>query len=159
MDYLCDLVCKLCLCIVDVPCRVVIRCNLVKAHECKELHELDDIGICYVSPVLVEVVWRVERRIKEHSPLLALSHLLAVCPHDEVERKSIALRTSHPLDEVYSSHYVAPLVCTSYLEHVAVVLVKHVVVVGLKELIVELYEGKSSFKSLLDPFEREHPVY
>ena len=140
MDDSCNLIGKSGLGVVDVPLRILILCNFFKRHEGEELHELDCIRVCNISPVLVEVIWRIEGWIQEYCTLLALTHLLSVSTHDEIEGKTEALLSSHSLDKVDSCHDVSPLVCSTDLKSGSKLLVKLMEVVGLEKLIVELYE-------------------
>ena len=133
--------------------------NLIERNEGEHLYALHDVGVVYVAPVLVELVWRGLVFVKPYCALGCLAHLLALAVEQQGDRHGIGVFAALLADKLGAGEHVAPLVVAAELHVAAVVLVQIPEVVCLHYHVVELEEGKALLHALLVALCTQHVVY
>ena len=131
---------------------------LLKGQECKHSDALENVGIRYVSPVLIEIVGSGLCGVKPYSARLRLTHLLALGVEEQVDGHSVSVLAKLTADKLCSAEHIRPLVVAAELHITAKRLVEMIEVIGLHYHIVEFKEGQTLFHSLLVALSAEHPV-
>ena len=111
--------------------------DLLKRQECQHTQAFQDICVCDVSPVLVEIERRSLVRIKPYGAALGLTHLLALGVEQQSDRHCVCIFAELAADQLGTAKHVAPLVIASKLHVAAVFLVQCVEIVALHDHVVE----------------------
>ena len=73
--------------------------------------------------------------------------------------QGINIRTFHTAHKLHAGDNVPPLIITAHLQTASVFLKKDQKIIGLQQLVIELYKRESGFQANLVGFETKHTVY
>ena len=133
--------------------------DLFHRKEGQEPDAAKHIGVCDISPVLIEVIRTGLFRIKPDRAAHGLAHLLALGVEQQHLGHGVRIPSVLSTDQLGAGQHIAPLVVAAELQVAAVILVEPVKIIRLHDHVVKLDKGQALVPSLLIAFRRKHPVY
>ncbi len=154
-----QLVCKDFFCLVKLTAFPFVHLiDLLQRKEGQHTQTFQNVRICHVSPVLVEVERRSLVRIKPYCTALCFTHLLALRVEQKCDCHCISVFAELTADQLCTAEHIAPLVIAAELHVAAVFLVQCIEVVALHDHVVEFQEAQTSLHSLLVALSCQHTI-
>ena len=122
--------------------------HFLHRQESKQGKTFFHIGVVYISPVLVEIVWAGLCGVEPHRALFCFAHLSAVMGQKQFVGQRESGLFQLPADQIGARQHIAPLVVASGLQAAAIFLKQLKKVIGLHQHVVELKEGQPFLQPL-----------